>query len=82
MCYVENVEPQPHIDVALGFSKTNLDPIVSSFQSMLVPNKYKIDCSHVCKRTPESNICVSVLSGFSVHGSNTYSNPLQPPDLQ
>lgn len=34
----ENVTPHPHIEFAFGFSNTKRDPIISSLQSMWVPN--------------------------------------------
>ena len=36
---MENEVPQPHWDDAFGFSKLNVSPIISVFQSIVVPNK-------------------------------------------
>ena len=47
----ENVAPHPHIEFAFGFSNTKRDPIISSFQSMWVPNKNNIERWHVHKVT-------------------------------
>ena len=77
---VENVAPHPHAELALGFSNTNREPIMSSFQSICVPKRWSMEILQVYSCT-FLNTCVSTLDGFSTTGSSTYSKPLQPPDL-
>ena len=78
---VENVAPQPHMDCALGFSNTKREPMMSSVQSIVVPNKCNMDLLQVYTLTPLGSVCFSTLSMSGVQDSRTYSNPLQPPPL-
>ena len=78
---MENVDPQPHIDCAFGFSKTKRDPIMFSDQSIFVPSKCNNDMLQTYRFNPLDSVCTSTFFTVGEHDVKTYSNPLHPPPL-